>query len=124
MVLVDTSIWISHFRDKYLNLEDLLVKGKVICHPYVVGELACGNLKNRNTILSLLHELPLATQASHEEVLRFIEEHELMGLGLGYVDIHLLASTLLSSVSLWTKDRRLKAAADQLHISYRDNKFA
>ena len=120
MVLVDTSIWVTHFRDKHLQLEDLLIKGQAVCHPYVIGELACGNLKNRNKILSLLHELPMATQASHKEVLHFIEEHKLMGLGLGYIDIHLLASVFLSGVSLWTKDRRLKDAADQLHISFRD----
>ncbi|MFC2163831.1 type II toxin-antitoxin system VapC family toxin [Acidobacteriota bacterium] len=118
MVLVDTSIWVSHFRDKNLQLEDLLTKGQIVCHPYVIGELACGNLKNRNKILWLLRELPMAAHASQEEILIFIEDHQLMGLGLGYIDVHLLASALLSTVPLWTKDRRLKVAADQLHISF------
>ena len=118
MVLVDTSIWVSHFRDKNLQLEDLLMKGQTVCHPFIIGELACGNLKNRNIILSLLHELPKAIHADCEEVLQFIEAHQLMGIGLGYIDVHLLASALLSVVPLWTKDRRLKDAADQLHISF------
>jgi hypothetical protein len=101
-----------------LKLEALLQKGKVVGHPFVIGELACGNLKNRNEILSLLHELPMAKHATHKEVLQFIEFHQLIGLGLGYIDVHLLASALLSSIFLLTKDRRLKDAADQLHLSY------
>jgi predicted nucleic acid-binding protein len=121
MVIVDTSIWVSHFRDKNLKLETLLLKGQAVCHPFVIGELACGNLKNRNTILSLLGELPMAIHARHEEALQFIEDNQLMGLGLGYIDVHLLASALLSGVLLWTKDKRLKEAANQLYISYRDD---
>jgi predicted nucleic acid-binding protein len=121
MILIDTSVWVAHFRDRNLKFEALLLKGQVVCHPFIIGELACGNLRNRNKILSLLHELPMATNASHEEVLHFIEEHQLVGLGLGYVDVHLLASALLSGVPLWTKDRRLNEVSKQLHINYRDN---
>ena len=120
MILIDTSTWVSHFRDKNLKVEALLLKGQIVCHPFIIGELACGNLRNRNEILSLLHELPMATHASHEEVLQFIEDHQLMGLGLGYVDVHLLASALLSGVPLWTKNRRLYDVSKQLHIAYRD----
>lgn len=119
MVLVDTSIWVSHFRDGDLQLEELLMNGRVICHPFIVGELACGDLKKWKEILSLLQALPTATTADHEEVLRFIERDHLMGIGLGYVDIHLLASARLSGISLWTKDKKLIEAAEKLNISYK-----
>lgn len=118
MVLVDTSIWVSHFRDGNPQLEKLLFKGKVACHPFIIGELACGNLKNRDEILSLLQALPLAMTAEHEEVLHFIERHQLMSIGLGYVDVHLLASALLSKIPLWTGNRRLRKVALKLDVSY------
>ena len=108
MILVDTSVWVEHFRSGSSGLEALLNEGQVACHPYVIGELACGNLKNRTGILSLLQELPRVIQADDDEILRFIEEHRLMGKGVGYVDIHLLASALLSRVTLWTADQRLQ----------------
>ncbi len=119
MVLVDTSIWVSHFRKKDLKLAALLEKGQVACHPFIIGELACGNLENRSEILTLLNELPRAVQANHEEILQFIEAHLLMGVGLGYIDVHLLASSLLSGVLLWTKDRKLNDVSYQLHVSYK-----
>lgn len=119
MVLVDTSIWVSHFRAGNSHLADLLLKGDVISHPFIIGELACGNLRNRREILSLLQALPSATCAEHEEVLLFIDNHRLMGLGLGYVDIHLLAAALLTTVPLWTNDRTLKEAAIRLQIAYK-----
>jgi predicted nucleic acid-binding protein len=118
MVLVDTSIWVSHFREGNAGLADLLNNGKVACHPFIVGELACGNLKNRTTILSLLESLPTAIVAEHEEVLVFIESNRLMGKGLGYVDIHLIASALLTQVSIWTLDKRLGQVADVFHIKH------
>lgn len=118
MVLVDTSIWVFHFREGNQQLKELLLNGRVGCHPYIVGELACGNLKNRAEILSLLQALPMVMTADHEEVLHFIERHQLMGIGLGYVDMHLLTSALLSRIQLWTKDRKLKKAAIKLNISY------
>ena len=83
MVLVDTSVWVSHLRETHAGLVDLLNDGEVACHPFIVGELACGNLKNRTAILELLHALPMIPPAEHEEVLAFIEGHDLMGKGLG-----------------------------------------
>ena len=119
MVLIDTSIWVSHFKDGNPQLEALLMKGKVICHPFVIGELACGNLKNRKEILSLLEALPTATTADHKEVLYFIEQHRLMGIGLGYIDVHLLASARLSRIRFWTKDKKLMEAAVKFNASYK-----
>jgi hypothetical protein len=90
-----------------------------MCHPFIIGELACGNMKNRSLILSLLQALPMAVQAEHEEVMTFIEQHKLMGKGLGYIDIHLLASALLTGISLWTLDKRLSRAAESLGIGFK-----
>lgn len=118
MVLVDTSVWVSHLREMNVDLADLLNAGKVACHPFIVGELACGNLNNRTTILSLLEALPMAAAVEHEEVLAFIEGHGLMGKGLGYVDVQLLASAVLSRHPIWTLDRKLEQAADLLHVKY------
>jgi len=119
MVLVDTSVWVSHLREAHTGLVELLDNGEVACHPFIVGELACGGLKNRAVILSLLEALPMASSVEHEEVLAFIEEHELMGKGLGYIDVHLLASTVLSGFPLWTLDKNLGRLADVLHHGYR-----
>jgi predicted nucleic acid-binding protein len=118
MVLADTSIWVSHFRDKNPPHKSLLMEGMIVCHPFVIGDLACGNLRNRKEILSLLEALPEATEASHEEILRLIETNQLMGIDLDYIDVHLLASALLSTALLWTKDKHLKEAANQLNIAY------
>lgn len=118
MVLVDTSVWIRHFRYGNPQLKDLLLNGRVVCHPFIVGELACGNLRNRDEILTLLRSLPMAVTADHEEILRFIEMHRLMGEGLGYADVHLLASALLSRIETWTEDRNLQKAAHTLDLSY------
>jgi predicted nucleic acid-binding protein len=107
MVLVDTSVWVEHFRRGKIGLDSLLYDGQVICHPFIVGELACGNLKSRSQILSLLTALPAAHLAEHEEVMRFIERYHLTGKGLGYVDVHLLSSALLTNVWLWTLDKTL-----------------
>jgi len=111
MILVDTSVWIEHFRSGSPELETLLNEGAVACHPFIIGELACGNLKNRGEILSLLKELPLAFCAEDDEVLQFIYDHGQMGKGLGYIDIHLLMSALLTRVPLWTFDKRLHEAS-------------
>lgn len=118
MVLVDTSVWVEHLRSGTIGLESLLNDGRVVCHPFIVGELACGNLKNRSHILSLLDTLTTAHLADHEEVMRFIETNRLMGKGLGYVDIHLLASAVLTNVPLWTLDKNLGKAAATLRIKY------
>jgi len=118
MVLVDTSVWVAHLRRGHIGLEALLSEGHVVCHPFIVGELACGNLKNRSEILSLLQALPLATPAEHEEVMQFIENYSLMGKGLGYIDMHLLASAILSRVPLWTLDNKLKQVSVKLGLAY------
>ena len=118
MALVDTSVWVSHFRETQIDLVRLLNVGEVACHPLIAGELACGNLRNRTIILSLLEALPMAATVEHGEVLAFIESHKLMGKGLGYIDIHLLASAVLSQLPLWTLDKRLEQAADRLHHNY------
>jgi predicted nucleic acid-binding protein len=115
MVLVDTSVWVSHLRETHAGLMDLLDDGEVACHPFIVGELACGNVKNRTTILSLLEALPMALMVEDEEVLAFIDNHDLMGKGLGYIDVHLLASAVLSGLPLWTLDKKLEKAAEVLH---------
>jgi predicted nucleic acid-binding protein len=114
MTLVDTSVWIEHFRTGTIGLDSLLEAGEVLCHPFVMGELACGNLKNRTAILSLLHELPSAIQPDEEEALQFIEDYRLMGKGLGYIDIHLLLSALMTNIPLWTTDKRLNEIFLQL----------
>jgi len=118
MVLVDTSIWVSHLRAADTKLASLLAAEEVACHPFVIGELACGNLANREEILALLQELPRATTAQHEEALSLIEARRLMGRGIGLVDVHLLASALLSGLPIWTGDRRLREAAVEIGISF------
>jgi predicted nucleic acid-binding protein len=120
MVLVDTSVWVEHFRRGLPELARLLDAGLVVCHPFVLGELACGNLKNRREILELLQTLCTCPVASHQEVLSFIEANHLMGQGLGYIDVHLLASAKLSGVPLWTLDRPLRTAASSLNVAYDD----
>ena len=119
MVLVDTSIWVTHLRQGSRQLEKLLMDAEVMCHPFVIGELACGNLKNRNEIMSLLRSLPMALTIEFEEFLFFIDKNQLMGKGIGFVDIHLLASTQLTGIMLWTADKRLRSAADQLELTFK-----
>ncbi len=118
MVLVDTSVWVAHLRDGNIGLETLLNEGRVAGHSFIMGELACGNLKNRSEILSLLHGLPMAIHAEHQEVMELIDTHNLMGKGLGYIDMHLLASALLTDVPLWTLDRKLDGTASKLKKKY------
>jgi hypothetical protein len=111
MILVDTSVWIAHFRKAGSRLGELLSEALVLVHPFIVGELACGNLKNRARILSDLEALPSAVSATHEEVMRLIEDRKLWSLGIGWIDAHLLASALLSNCPFWTLDGRLVRAA-------------
>ncbi len=118
MVLVDTSVWVAHLRDGNIGLETLLNEGRVAGHSFIIGELACGNLKNRFEILSLLHALPIAIHAEHHEVMELVETHSLMGKGLGYIDMHLLASALLTDVPLWTLDWKLDEIASKLKKKY------
>lgn len=119
MILVDTSVWVDHLRKGDRGLATLLTARKVLIHPFVIGELACGNLRQRDQILALLKDLPRAAVATDGEVLFFIEQHTLMGRGLGFVDVHLLASVKLQgSARLWTRDKRLRAAADALGLGH------
>lgn len=118
MVLVDTSVWVSHFRNGNARLQALLNEGLVVCHPFVIGELACGNLKNRAEILSLLQSLPSAETAEHDEILQFIERRQLMGKGLGLIDMHMLASAVLTGTPLWTLDNKLNQVSANLKLGY------
>jgi predicted nucleic acid-binding protein len=118
MILVDTSIWIDHFRNADADLINLLQNAEVLAHPFVIGEIALGNLRNRGVVIAMLSALPRAIVASDAEVLRFIDMSALVGQGIGYIDSHLLASTKLTqSSSIWTRDKRLKAAAARLSLS-------
>jgi hypothetical protein len=111
VILVDTSVWVGHFRSGSPELARALRDGEVLGHPHVVGELACGNLRDRATILGLLRDLPVAVLATHEEALECIERNRLQGKGLGWTDVHLLASALLTPVRLWTLDAALAREA-------------
>ena len=118
MILVDTSVWVQHLRVGDTTIAALLDAGRVLVHPFVVGELALGNLRQRQSILAFLGDLPWADVATDEEVLHFIERHGLAGLGIGYVDAHLLASAQLTpGSSLWTRDKRLSAVAEHLGLA-------
>ncbi len=115
MILVDTSVWIDHLRRGNHRLTALLDEAGAWTHPFVIGELACGNLKNRHELLMLLGNLPQVTVATDTEVLFYIEQHQLMGRGIGYIDTHLLAASALAGpIKLWTLDRRLATLADEL----------
>ena len=118
MILVDTSIWVTHFRQGNSHLIELLHEDSVACHPFVVGELACGLLDNRKVILSLLQALPQSQQVDDKEILQFIEHNRLTGSGIGLVDVHLLASAMLTNASLWTTDKSLRNASARLGVFY------
>jgi predicted nucleic acid-binding protein len=111
VILVDTSIWIDHLRSRHLDLVSWLEGEAVFTHPFVVGELACGELRRRHEILALLGSLPSAPLATHDEVLALVESHRLFGRGIGWVDAHLLTSARLSGVRLATLDKPLARAA-------------
>jgi predicted nucleic acid-binding protein len=118
VILVDTSVWIGHLRRTDKRLVELLEAGGVLTHPLVIGELACGNLPRREEMLSLLEQLPAAPVATDAEALTLIERHRLMGRGIGYIDVHLLAAALLGrDVRVWTEDARLAAAARRLFVA-------
>ena len=118
MILVDSSVWIDHFRKAEPRLVELLENEAVAVHPFVLGELACGSLKQRKEIISLLHDLPEAPKTEDDELLFFIEERRLSGRGIGLIDVHLLASCLIGSHQLWTKDKRLKAIAGTVRVAF------
>lgn len=116
MTLVDTSVWIDHFRSGSRALAALLEQGEVLTHPFVVGEVACGHLRKRAEILDLMNALPSAALADHDDVLGFVERHRLYGHGIGWVDAHLLAAAQLSDAGLWTLDARLRRAAGRVGV--------
>jgi len=117
VILVDTSVWVEHLRAGSARLQRLLQDGQVLCHPFVVGELACGNLRRREEVLGLLMALPEARLAEHQEVLQLLDSARLSGRGLGWIDLHLLASSLISGCAFWTLDCPLQRAAAALKIS-------
>ncbi len=118
MILVDTSVWIDHLSASDERMTQLLMNCEVLAHPFVTGELAMGNLRNREPVLDLLQNLPQAAVANESEVLRFIQDKSLFGLGVGYIDVHLLAAVVLTPGStLWTRDKRLLAACIRLDIA-------
>jgi len=117
-VLVDTSVWIDHLRRGNSRLASSLENGEVESHPFILGELACGTLKRRDEILSLLSSLPRVVEADHDEVLTLIAAERLSGRGLGCVDLHLLASAVLSGTTLWTLDKRLAGQAKKLAVHF------
>jgi predicted nucleic acid-binding protein len=118
MVLVDTSVWIDHFRNNNKQLVELLNEDKVFCHQLVIGELACGNIKNRFEILTLLKSLPQSVNVAHDDILLFIEENKLMGLGLGYIDIQILRSSVLAGITLWTLDKKLTECSNRFNMCF------
>jgi predicted nucleic acid-binding protein len=118
VILVDTSVWVDHLRSSDKTLADLLDRGRVLSHPFVIGELALGNLRRRDLVLGALSDLPQATVATDDEVMHFIHRHTLFGLGVGYIDAHLLAAVALTAGStLWTRDKRLQSVAEQLGLT-------
>ena len=122
MILVDTSVWIDHLRVGEDKLVALLNGGRVLTHPFVIGELACGNIHNRAEVLKLLKNLPQAPVASQEEMLFFIDNNKLMGRGIGFIDAHLMAATaMVDSSRIWTRDKRLERAASDLNLAITGN---
>lgn len=117
MILADTSVWIEHLRRGLPAFAAELEAGTILMHPFVLGELACGHLRRRHEILKLCSDLPKTPMASDGEALQFIEARMLMGRGIGYIDVHLLAATALASAQLWTLDKRLDDASSELGLA-------
>jgi predicted nucleic acid-binding protein len=117
IILADTSVWVDHLRKGNDHFSAYLREGQIVCHPYIIGELACGNIKNRAEILSMLSALPSIQVAEHDEVMYLISEHKLHGKGIGWVDAHLLASALLAPCRIWTMNKTLHEVAELLRIS-------
>lgn len=119
MILVDTSVWLDHFRRSDPDLMEALDSALVLMHPFILGELASGDLKRRTEVLSLMSKLPQAAMATDDEALEFIDRRRLMGRGIGYIDVHLLASVVLTGTAkLWTRDKRLSVVADDLALNF------
>ena len=117
MVLVDTSVWIDFLREGNELLKDFLENGQVYIHPFVIGELSCGNIQKRIQFLSLLNELPTVSVSSNEEVIQFIESNSLFGKGVGYIDLHILCSSIKSNIPIWSKDKRLTKISKSFYAS-------
>jgi predicted nucleic acid-binding protein len=117
-MLVDTSVWVDHFRRSHPALVAALERGDAECHDFVLGELACGMLPRRNEVLLLLRMLPRIASVAHDEAMTLIAERRLWGRGLGWVDVNLLAATLVAGTRLWTLDRRLRRVAHSLGIAW------
>jgi predicted nucleic acid-binding protein len=111
VILADTSVWVDHLRNGNARLAARLAEGGVASHPFIIGELACGNLRDRDEVVSLLERLPAVPVATHDEALKLIASRGLAGTGLGWIDVHLLASALLGGTPLWTLDQALKTQA-------------
>jgi predicted nucleic acid-binding protein len=119
LILADTSVWVDHLRRGDARLVELLESASVLMHPFIVGEIACGSLADRRTVLELLQDLPAAVVAEFDEVLSFVEHNRLWGKGIGYVDVHLLAAVALTKdATLWTRDKRLRSAAQALGCAF------
>lgn len=116
MILVDTSIWVHHLRRRDAVLSAHLAAGDILCHPYVIGEISLGLLKQRREVLELLAALPSALVVNHDEAMAFVEQRGLAGMGVGWVDVHLAASAVISHAKLWTADRRLAEVARVLRL--------
>lgn len=118
MILVDTSIWIDHFRQGDAELRRIIENDRLLCHPAIIGELALGSLRDRGSVISFLAAQRGAVVATHDEVMTVIDRHSIFSMGIGYTDVHLLASVLLDqSAALWTRDKRLQAAAERVGAS-------
>ena len=117
MILVDTSVWVDHLRSGNSRLRSFLIDNAVYCHPFVIGELSCGNLRNRTEVIRLLSALPMCDVVAHDAVLELVNSNPLFGRGVGWVDAHLVAATIGSGIHLWTKDKRLCAIAEELKIA-------
>lgn len=122
MILVDTSVWVDHFNQKDTYVHDQLAAGNLAIHIMVIGELACGNLRNRATTMSNLYKIPRLAELSHDSVIEAIEREQLMGKGIGFIDAHLICTTLQhKGARLWTRDRRLFQLADELGVAFNEN---
>jgi len=118
MILVDSSIWIDHFRSRNRHLTELLDRRAALMHPFVLGELAAGHLPSRTSTITYFRKLPHSIFVSNDEVHYLIESRKLFGLGVGFLDMHLLASALMQNAKLWTRDRRLHKAASEVDVAY------